>query len=192
MAFTSLDKNSRGSYHFSANRELYEIQRGNNFDIVISGLANMPLAGTDGATSIANGDDYVRLAVDSMSVPHYSQSVIDVRRGNTAIKYAGVMSWDSGSLVCKDFIGTRVKDILMGWQALSGDPWKQTVGMQSEYKKDATLIEYTPDYKTVVRTWKLDGCWISRISEDAYSQSADGERKVTCEIQYDRAYVDYE
>ena len=101
------------------------------------------------------------------------------------------MSWGSGSLVCYDFIGAETKDILMAWQAKSGNPLYQTVAQQAEYKMDATLIEYTPDYSEKVRVWKLDGCWISSMSEEDFSQDANGARRITCTIQYDRAYIDY-
>ena len=130
------------------------------------------------------------LSVSASSVPHFSQNPIEVRRGNTAVKYAGVISFPSGSLECYDFIGAEVKDILMAWQARSGNPMYQTVGQQADYKVTANLIEYTPDYNQIVRTWRLDGCWISSIDEDAFSVDANGARKIRCTIEYDRAVVD--
>lgn len=179
-----------GAYHFSANKELFEIQRGNNFDFVISTrLNNMPAYG-DESKFFPNASEYIRLSVSAASVPHFSQNVIEVRRGNTAVKYAGVITWPEGSLECYDFIGVETKDILMAWQAKAGNPLFQTVGLQSEYKYDANLIEYTPDYSKIVRTWKLEGCWISNMDEDQYSVDANGARKVRVTIQYDRAYVD--
>lgn len=179
-----------GSYHFSQESQIYEIQRGNNFDFIIdSGLNNIVAYGNDTKT-FPNAREYVRLSVSASSVPHFSQNPIEVRRGNTAVKYAGVISFPSGSLECYDFIGAEVKDILMAWQAKSGNPINQTVGLQSEYKYAARLIEYTPDYKKKVRTWRLDGCWISNIDEDQYSVDANGARKIRCTIEYDRAVVE--
>ena len=60
------------------------------------------------------------------------------------------------------------------------------VGLMSDYKKQATLIEYSPDYKKV-REWTLYGCWISGISEDAYNQESGDKHKIRCTIQYDKA-----
>lgn len=181
---------SIGSYHFSANKNLFEIQRGNNFDFVLDTKLNGINAYGDTTKTFNNVVENIRLSVSSASVPHFSQNAIEVRRGNTAIKYAGVLSWPSGSLECYDFIGVETKDILMAWQAKSGNPLYQTVGMQSEYKYDCSLIEYTPDYSKIVRTWKLDGCWISNIEEDPYSVDANGARKIRVTIEYDRAWVD--
>ena len=180
----------QGSYHFAANKDFYEIQRGNNFEFMVD-LGNLTAFGSETKT-FPNGETFIRLSVSATSVPHFSQSVIDVRRGNTAVKYAGVISYDSGTLQCYDFIGAETKDILMAWQARSGDPLKQTVGLQKDYKTTATLIEYPPDYSAPVRTWKLDGCWISSISEEDFSVDADGSRKINVTIAYDRAYPEYD
>ena len=179
------------SYHFSANKETYEIQRGNNFEFILSDPAfnKLTAVGSDTKSWGANTSEFIRLSVSSSSVPHFSQNAIEVRRGNTAVKYAGVISWPSGSLECYDFIGAETKDILMAWQAKSGDPLAQTVGLQADYKMTATLIEYLPDYSERVREWTLDGCWISSIEEDPYSYDSEGSRKIRCTIEYDRAYV---
>lgn len=179
-----------GAYHFSANKELFEIQRGNNFDFVVSASLNNLSAYGQESKTFPNAAEVIRLSVSSSSVPHFSQNAIEVRRGNTAVKYAGVISWPSGSLECYDFIGAETKDVLMAWQARSGNPLYQTVGQQADYKTTATLIEYTPDYNEIVRTWRLDGCWVSSIEEDSFSQDANGARKIRCTIEYDRAVVD--
>ena len=183
---------SVGAYHFSDNKELFEIQRGNNFDFVISDALNNIAAYGNETKTFPRAKEMIRLSVSSASVPHFSQNAIEVRRGNTAVKYAGVLSWSSGSLECYDFIGAETKDILMAWQAKSGNPIEQTVGLQEDYKVSASLIEYPPDYSEVVRVWKLDGCWISDISEEDFSVDADGSRKISVTIQYDRAYHVYE
>lgn len=135
-----------------------------------------------------NAQEYIRLSVKSASVPHHSQGVIAVKRGNTEVKYAGPITYPSGSLQVYDMIGAQTKDILMAWQAKAGNPLWQTVGRQQDYKYDARLLEYTPDYDEVVRTWVLDGCWISEISEDDFDQEAGtSARTIRCTIQYDRA-----
>ena len=103
------------SYHFSANKETYEIQRGNNFEFILSDPAfnKITAVGSDTKSWGANTSEFIRLSVSSSSVPHFSQNAIEVRRGNTAVKYAGVISWPSGSLECYDFIGAETKDILI-------------------------------------------------------------------------------
>lgn len=181
---------SVGAYHFSANKSVYEIQRGNTFEFVIDAALNNVSAYGAETKTFPNAQEFIRLSVMSTSIPHYEQQVIEVRRGNTTVKYAGPMTWGAGTLVCYDFIGAETLDILMAWQAQSGNPLYQTVGQQAEYKKNATLMEYTPDFSEVVRVWQLDGCWISSIQEQELSQEGGGQsRQITCQIQYDRAYV---
>lgn len=186
-------KPDQGAYHFSAEKQIYEIQRGNNFEFVIqnSDFINKLTALGDPATTFPKAQEYIRIAVASSSVPHFSQNAIEVRRGNTSVKYAGVISFTSGSIQCYDFIGTKVKDILMAWQAKSGNPLTQTVGLQADYKTDCYLVEYPPDYSAPVRHWKLEGCWISEISEPEYSVDSNDSRRISVTIQYDRAYPDY-
>ena len=186
----------KGAYHFASKKELFEIQRGNNFEFVIPNGAftsMTPFGETAEIHSIENANEMIRLSVSSASIPYFNQSVIEVRRGNTAVKYAGPLSYASGSITCYDFIGARTKDILMGWQARSGNPLYQTVGQQADYKMDCFLQEYTPDYSELVRTWKVEGCWISDMSDGGYSQDAGGSAKsINVTIQFDRAYPAYE
>ena len=65
----------------------------------------------------------------------------------------------------------------------------EKVGLASDYKKKATLIEYTPDLQ-VVRSWNMYGCWISGISEDAYNSDQNSKKQITATIEYDYAMID--
>lgn len=170
------------------NPALYEAQRQNNFEFVVSGLNGITRVGTIDQ-KLSNAEEYLRLAVDQSSVPHYEQGVIEIKRGNTTMKSAGVISFASGTLVINDYIGANTKEILMSWQNLSGNPQTGKVGLMKDYKKNAWLVEYTPDYQEV-RKWRIVGCWISGMSEDAYSQSADGKKLITAAVPYDLAYID--
>lgn len=186
----------KGAYHFASKKELFEIQRGNNFEFVIPNGAftsMTPFGENAEIHTIADANEMIRLSVSSASIPYFSQPAIEIRRGNTAVKYAGPLSYASGSITCYDFIGARTKDILMGWQARSGNPLYQTVGQQADYKMDCFLQEYTPDYSELVRTWKVEGCWISDMNDGGYSQDAGGSAKsINVTIQFDRAYPVYE
>ena len=59
------------------------------------------------------------------------------------------------------------------------------------YKKNATLIEYTSDHVRV-RSWKLIGCWIKKIDESDYDKEDDSLRRVTVSLRYDRAVPEIE
>ena len=178
--------NTYGTYHLADNPALYDPMRNNTFEFVVTGLDKLLRVGADGSEEnayITNAQEVLRLSVDSASIPMFTQEVIPVMRGNSTIKFA------SGSLVVNDWIGADSKSALMAWQNLSYNVKTDRVGNAADYKKDCWLIEYTPDYTKQVRQWQLKGCFISGLSEDAYSMSSDGKKTISATIEYDRAIM---
>lgn len=188
-----------GTYHLGDNPQLYEVQRNNNYEFVVTGLGTPddPLLkagyiGTETAAKILNGDEILRVAVQGAPVPHFEQETIEVKRGNNTLKYAGVPTFQSGQVKFQDFIGADVKDVLMAWQNLSYNVNDETVGSlaRTNYKRTCYLLEYPPDYYAPVRTWILKGCWIKGLSEDEYSNEDSGKHSITATIEYDMAKID--
>lgn len=183
-----------GTYHIADNPNMFEIQRSNNFEFVVTDIDGIMRAGMQGTEAnavkyIKNAQEVISLSVTQASVPHFTQSYIEVKRGNSTIKYAGTPTFDSGSLVVNDYIGSDTKSVLMAWQNLSYNVKTEKVGLVSEYKKDCYLIEYAPDGQ-VVRQWLLHGCWISGLSEPEYNSASNEKREISATIQYDRAEID--
>ena len=183
---------SYGTYHLADNPQLYEPARSNNFEFVITDIDDLIYAGVDKNTAtekdhITNGQEVLRVSVLSSSVPHFNLGKIEVKRGNNTIKFAGTPTFDDGTLVLNDYIGARTKDALLAWQALAYDVTNEKVHRATNYKKDCTLIEYSPDYQEVIRTWTLKGCWISGLSEPEMSAETNDKRTVTATVVYDRA-----
>ena len=184
--------NTYGTYHLADNPALYDPMRNNTFEFVVTGLDKLLRVGADGSEEnayITNAQEVLRLSVDNASIPMFTQEVIPVKRGNSTIKFAGTPSFASGSLVVNDWIGADSKSALMAWQNLSYNVKTDRVGNAADYKKDCWLIEYTPDYTKQVRQWQLKGCFISGLSEDAYSMSSDGKKTISATIEYDRAIM---
>ena len=77
----------------------------------------------------------------------------------------------------------------MSWQYLAYNPNTRLGGRMRDYKKTCTLSEYTQDYE-LVRTWTLEGCFITKLTEGDFDRENDGKRKITVEISYDRATVE--
>jgi hypothetical protein len=181
-----------GTYHLAANPNLYEIQRSNNFELLVTGLEGIIRAGMNGTESSAkidNAQELLRLSVVSSTVPHFTQAAIEVKRGNNSIKFAGVPTFTAGTIVINDYIGANSKEVLMAWQNLSYNVLTEKVGLASDYKKDCYLVEYTPDFQKV-RQWKMHGCWISELSETDFNNENNEKKQVTCKIEYDRAELD--
>ena len=180
--------NQLGTYYLTDNPKHYEIQRSNNFVFYVSGLTGS-LNIVNNTYAAANADDVIRISVSKASIPHFSQDPIEVKRGNNTMKFAGAPKFESGELELNDFIGAGTKEVLLAWQSKSYDVRTEKVGLASDYKRDAYLLEYTPDYQ-LVRTWKLMGCWISKLSEGAYDHNSAEKHSITATIEYDKAWID--
>lgn len=177
-----------GTYYLTDNPKYYEIQRSNNFVFYVSGLSKaFNIANNKYAQD--NADDVIKISVNKATVPHFTQSAIQVKRGNNTMKFAGAPEFGSGSIDLNDYIGAGTKDVLLAWQNKSYDVRTEKVGLASDYKKDAYLLEYTPDYQ-LVRTWKLMGCWISGLSEGEYSHDSADKHTISATIEYDKAWID--
>jgi len=183
-----------GTYHLADNPQLFEVQRQNNFEFVVTdidGIIRAGALGTESNAKINNAQEMLRLSVTKAFVPHFTQEVVNIKRGNSTLKYAGVPSFPEGSIDFNDYIGADIKSILKAWQNLSYNVRTEKVGSLdvTNYKKDCYLIEYTPDYRKV-RTWRFYGCWISSLSEGEYTSDSGDKHQISCTIQYDRAEID--
>lgn len=186
-------KNNFGTYHISSDLENYEVARSNFFTLVVDNLddlvrSDFALENPTEADKIKNGQEVVKLSVTKAFVPHFSVDTLSFRRGNSVIKYAGNPTFDDGDIEVQDFVGLGTKSVLMAWQALTYNVNTDKGGRAADYKRDCTLIEYTQDYQEI-RRWKLIGCFISKLSEDAYDMSNGDDRKITATISYDRAVM---
>lgn len=190
------------TYHLSTGTErAYQPAKKNFFEFVIEDLGDLLKPGVEENLAedtdyISNGQEVIRITVHETSVPHFELATLSIRKGNSVVKYAGVPTFNAGTLVCTDLIGAQSKAVLEAWQNLAYNVVTDKGGRAYKadgtgYKRNATLIEYTADHVRV-RSWKLIGCWISNISEDNYNQETDDIQRVTCTVEYDRAIPEIE
>lgn len=190
------------TYHLSTGVErTFQPAKGNFFEFIVEDLGDLLKPGVEENLAedqdyITNGQEIIRLTVHETTIPHFQLATLSIRRGNSVVKYAGVPTFEAGSLVCTDMIGAQSKAILESWQNLAYNVLTDKGGRAYTtdgrgYKRNATLIEYTSDHVRV-RSWKLIGCWISNITEENYNMETDDIRRVTCEVQYDRAIPEIE
>lgn len=179
-----------GTRHLADNPKVYQPVRRNNFRFIMSNfngrLLKLGENPDDENSYITNAQEILDFSVVSFDAPHFKQDEIAIQRGNSTIYYAGVPSFDSGTLVINDFVGADGKSVLLAWQALSYNIIDDTIPSSDVYKQDATVLEYLPD-NTLVRYWELKGCWITGISEDGWSNEDGGKKTVSATIRYDRA-----
>ena len=119
-----IDVNKLGTRHISANAQNYEVARSNFFSVIVDDLDDLLYpeysytgenAATEFVTSTSgrHGSEVLKLSVNTIYVPHYSMTPIEVRRGNSIVKFADNPSWTAGTITVQDFVGLKVKDVLM-------------------------------------------------------------------------------
>lgn len=179
--------------HISTNLANYEAARTGFFSLIVDDIDNIVRAtfsgDRDSATEndkISKAQELLKLNVTKAPVPHFSTSVLEYKRGNDTVKFAGVPEFNSGDITIDDIVGVDTKAIIMAWQALAYNVYTRKGGRMADYKKTCTLIEYTQDFEQV-RSWTLYGCWISSVSEGDFDKENDGKRQITATLQYDRA-----
>lgn len=186
--------NSLSAQHISTNLANYESARTGFFSLIVDNIDNIVKASYSGGNAleaaasdkIARAQEILKLNVVKAPVPHFELSKQTYRRGNDEVHFAGVPTFNSGSIVVDDVVGMDTKSILMAWQALAYNVHTRKGGRMKDYKKNATLVEYTQDFEQI-RSWTLYGCWVQNISEGDFDKENDGRRQVTANIIYDRA-----
>jgi hypothetical protein len=185
--------NSLSAAHISANLASYEAARTGFFSLIVDDIDNIVKASYSGerdaaadSDKIARAQETLKLNVISAPVPHFNLEVLKYKRGNDTVTFAGTPDYQTGSIKVDDVVGLDTKSILMAWQALAYNVYTRKGGRMKDYKKNATLIEYTQDFEQV-RSWTLYGCWVSEVSEDEFNKESDGKRQITAKIEYDRA-----
>ena len=187
---------SLNTRHISANLyESYEAGRTSFFVLEVHGLNNLlkpDYTGDESAADetdyIANAEDNLRLNVIKCPVPHFELSTNEYRRGNDVVKFAGVPTWNGGDIVVDDVVGLDTKSILMAWLYKAYNPHTRKGGRMKDYKKTASLIEYTQDYE-VIRTWNIEGIFLTKLGEGDFDRENDGKRQITATFVFDRATV---
>jgi len=170
MAYESL-----GPSHF--NDQGWELQRTNNFEIFITDLDE-------------NKRKIITLSVASGFLPDEGNDPIDISYGNTKVSVAGVFSGATdGSIVVRDVIQQDVEKIIEDWRSKVYNKETGAVGMASEYKKPARIVQYAPD-GTHARTWKLEGVWPSRVNYGTLDYESNNIKTIDITLRYDLAKID--
>lgn len=178
-----------GVYHLADNPAQYQPVRTNNYRCICQGLEELVRVGGDENNRndyLENAQEVIDFSVVSFDAPNFTQSEIEIRRGNSTVYFAGTPRFNTSNLVINDFVGADGKSILQAWQALSYDVVNDVINPSTKYKKDMLILEYTPD-NVLLKVWELKGCWITSLTETGYSSESPAKKTVTATIRYDRA-----
>ena len=187
---------SLNTRHISTNLSNYEAARTAFFVLEIHGLNNLlkpdytgdPSTATE-ADYIQNAEEILRLNVIKCPIPHFEISTNEYRRGNDVVHFAGVPTWNGGDIVVDDIVGLDTKSALMAWLYKAYNPHTRKGGRMVDYKKQATLIEYTQDYEPI-RSWQIEGMFLTKLQEGDFDRENDGKRQISATFIFDRAIVD--
>jgi len=163
-----------------------EFQRTNHFELHL----NIP-----GATITA---EKLVFAVKSWPGPVRSNTVIEVPYGNSKIKIAGEMEFQSSELVVRDFITDDIEKELLTWQdritnfnsrVAKGEETKSQIsGEGQSYYGTATLYTYAPDGPSQ-RVWEYEDVWPSSITYGSYSNEGGSQvKEIQMTLEYNFAY----
>lgn len=186
--------------------ETYEPQRTNNFELQIVGLHNIVKAGYEAGenagTKLTNGfseevwrrlnsekESTVReliLSIKSAFSPKTSVGVLEIQYGNTKTKFAGIPSYDSGTITWNDFYDYDTELILKAWQSAAFDDTTGAIGDAVNYKRTAYLTMFSPSGRKA-RRWKLYNCWVSDVNGDDFSNDGNNTRSLSATFIYDKA-----
>lgn len=187
---------SLNTTHISSNLANYEAARSAFFTLIIDDSINDLLKPdytgdptvAQETDKIALGQDKLRLNVVKCPLPHFEVGTGEYRRGNDVVKFATVPTWNGGSITVDDVVGLDTKSVLLAWLYLAYNPNTRKGGRMSNYKKTATLCEYTQDYE-LIRTWDIEGMFIIGLTEGEFDRENDNKRQITANFVFDRAVV---
>ena len=173
-----------GSWHM-IDRNEYEPQRTNNFEIVFPNLGSL-FTIDQGILLPANSSELLTLSVKSVSSPETNIDKLTVSYGNTSVNFAGRPTYSDITIVVNDFIGLQTERILMAWSKKVFNPKDETIGFASDYKRDGYLIQYGPN-GTFERKTQLRGCFPGTVSPGDFSNDDNSLREISVTFYVDMA-----
>lgn len=192
-----------GTASYFANNANFQPIMNNHYEIHIKGLNNEILnmikrgeifTGNDAYTKalekaqevIKDGDlgEILRLTVQEFKTAEINVNSIDIRHGNDRVKLAGQVSVGDCSITVHDVIGADTQLALWGWFNLVYSPTKKVMGINVDYKKDATIYQFGPDGSTV-RSWECFGLWPDSIPANSFSYDSSKNIDITVKLNCD-------
>lgn len=152
-----------------SNNKTYEMQRANNFEVVIEGL----------------GEEFT-LCVTRCALPEITVTPTELAYGNSKVKVAGQVEYSDDSIDVRDAILPDIEAKLLNWFHKVYDPTTGKIGWANDYKKDLLINQYAPD-GTYVRSWRLEGAWISTFAPGEMDVTNPEAKIISLTIPYDKA-----
>lgn len=153
----------------------YEVQRTNNFEVLLSDLFGM--------------ESELTLAVESCPFPVITNEPIELAYGNSRVKVAGQATFDDVELQVKDFITADLENVIWRWRCQVYNPDSNEIGWARDYKKNGHIVQFAPD-GTCPRAWKIEGVWPTTFNSGDLSYDGSDKKLISMTLSVDKAYLD--
>ena len=77
-----------GTYHLADRPELFEVQRNNNYEFIVADIDDLirpGMIGNEANAKIKDAQNMLRLSVTSAFIPHFTQTAVEIKRGNNTV-----------------------------------------------------------------------------------------------------------
>lgn len=131
--------------------------------------------------------NYLDLIIQRAFLPKVSLSVIELRHGNDAIKFAGQATWEGGQITILDTLSRTELDSVIEWYKATYNPdadGGSTIGRASVYKKSGYITEFASD-GSYSRKWPTRGMWISDLDLGTLDAENANTKEISFTIQID-------
>lgn len=134
-----------------------------------------------------DADECFRLAVKSAFLPSHEVGTEEIKHGNETVKVATSYSVNGGDIVCRDAIAADIERLLWGWfnQVVNVES-TMLMGLVVDYKKNLSLVQYSPD-GSIARSWECLGCFPTSFSSDGLDMDSANLKSITMTISVDLA-----
>ena len=138
-------------------------------------------------------DDSLRLTCKNISMPKINLDKVEIHRMHNLYKVAGSkITYDDITCNFYDFVDNAAAKYIEAWHKQIYDISTSLMGYPggaNGYKKNLTVIVYTPDHATA-ETWTLVGAWPMNISRKELSwEDSNGHQEITLTLAIDEAQV---
>lgn len=159
--------------HLAPSKGFFEPQRTYNWSLEIA---------------LDNAGDQILImqGLESFAAPEESNDEITLNYGNEKRYVAGQAAFSTAELVLKDFVDMGVANAIIKWRRQVYNAETGSVGLARDYKKNADLTLMAPN-QSVVRIWKLQGIWPSKVHYGDLNMATNGNVLVKVTLRYDRA-----
>ena len=131
--------------------------------------------------------------IKNVELPKESNEVLELKRGNSVLKFPGSASFQAGTITIYDGITNDIEKVLVDWRRKVYNSENDKIGFAANFKAVMNITLYAPDGSSGSssandRAWVFEGLWPSEIIYGSLDYSDSGFREIGVTLSYDRAY----